>query len=84
MAPEDLRAIVRRQFLRMIVAILGLAALALGARALLDVPRAPMRTQILFTAVWMLANLLVVLAGLARIRAARLAARRARASRPRP
>jgi hypothetical protein len=74
--PDDLRAAIRRHFLRMVLLIVAIAAVALVARRALGIEGRSLRAQTAFTAAWMLANVAVVASGLARIRAARMAARR--------
>ncbi len=54
--------------------MVGVDAVAIGAYYATGMARAAPETRMIFTAVWMLASLLVVLTGLTRIRRARLAA----------
>jgi len=54
--------------------VVGVAAVAIGVYYVAGMARAAPEIRMIFTAVWMLASLLVVLTGLTRIRRARLAA----------
>jgi hypothetical protein len=75
---DDARTVIRRHFLRMVVLIIAIGAIALAIRHLAVIEDASRGRQVLFTAAWMLANIIVVTQGLTRIRAARVAARRRR------
>lgn len=81
-SPPPPRTAVARELRRhLLVMVLGVAAVHAAAIALyyvLGVEQRPPAYRRIFTGVWMLAALPVVLVGLARIRAARLRARRAR------
>lgn len=70
-APE-----MRRHLLVMIGIVVVLDAVAIGAYYLLDLRSAAPHIQYVFTAVWTVLTLLVVLRGMGRVRAARLRARR--------
>ena len=52
--------------------VLGVDAVAIGAFFLLGIGRAAPGTRLTFTVIWMVATLVVVLVGLARIRRTRL------------
>ncbi|HEY0779143.1 MAG TPA: hypothetical protein VGD56_14330 [Gemmatirosa sp.] len=65
----------------MVVAVVVLDAAVLALKNRLGVDAWPMQRQILFTGAWMIATLAVVGTSLARIRAARVRARHARAGR---
>lgn len=72
-APE-----LRRHLLRMVIGIVVLDALVLVVKSRLLVDAWPMQRRMLFTAAWMMATLAIVMTSLARIRAIRVRARRAR------
>ena len=54
--------------------VLGVDAIAIAAYYVAHIARAAPETRMLFTGVWMLGTLLVVLVGLTRLRRARLEA----------
>jgi hypothetical protein len=72
-APE-----LRRHLMHMVIGVLAVHAIAVALYYGLDVEQRPPTFRRVFTAVWMLATLPVVLVGLTRVRAARLRARQAR------
>lgn len=72
-APE-----IRRHLLHMVLGVVAVHALAIALYYALDVPQRPPGFRRIFTGVWMVATLPVVLVGLARVRAARIRARHAR------
>ena len=72
-APE-----IRRHLLHMVLGVVAVHALAIALYYALDVPQRPPNFRRIFTGVWMVATLPVVLVGLARVRAARIRARHAR------
>ena len=72
-APE-----LRRHLLRMVVGVVLLDALFLVLKSRLAVDDWPEQRRLLFTGVWMVATLAIVLPTLASIRATRTRARRAR------
>lgn len=74
---------VRSEFVRLLVSVIVLDAVALAAWYGLGVQHAPERTRLVFTGVWTAATLVVVLTGLGRLRAARIRRRRAAGGAPR-
>ena len=76
-APE-----IRRHLLHMVIGVVAVHALAITLYYALDVPQRPTNFRRVFTGVWMVATLPVVLVGLSRVRAARIRARRARRAGP--
>lgn len=62
---------IRRQLIRLVVGVVVLDAIAIGLFYAFDIPGRPVRTQQIFTVVWTLATLAVVLPLLSRIRALR-------------
>ena len=72
-APE-----LRRHLLRMVIGVVALDALFLVLKDRLGVDGWPESRRILFTGIWMVLTLAVVLPTLARIRATRVRARRPR------
>lgn len=72
-APE-----LRRILLWMVLAAVGVHAVAIALYYLLDVDARPVGFQRIYTVVWTVATLPVVLIGLSRVRAVRLRARHAR------
>ncbi|GJG87255.1 hypothetical protein tb265_24360 [Gemmatimonadetes bacterium T265] len=67
--------------LRMVLAVVVLDAVFLALKSRLVVDAWPSQRRLLFTAVWMIATLAIVMTSLARIRATRVRARYARAGR---
>ena len=65
----------------MVLAVIVLDAAALALKSRLHVDEWPSQRRLLFTAVWMIATLVIVAGSLARIRAVRVRARHARAVR---
>jgi len=72
-APE-----LRRHLLHMVIGVVAVHAIAIALYYALDVPHRPPNFRRIFTGVWMVATLPVVLVGMTRVRAARLRARHAR------
>lgn len=66
----------------LVVSVLAVDAAAIAVYYLSGLDQAGTRTRIVFTIVWTVATLLVVLLGLTRIRATRLRARRRAAPTP--
>lgn len=81
--PTALGAELKRYLIWMVVAVVGLDAMAISLYYGLHVRSAAPRTQALFTGAWTLVTLVVVLTGMTRIRAARVRRRRGPAVRPR-
>ncbi len=73
---------VRSAFVRLVVSVVVLDAVALAAWYGLGVEHASERTRLVFTGTWTAATLVVVLTGLGRVRAARIRRRRAGRSAP--
>ena len=65
----------------MVLGIVVLDVAVLALKSYLRVDEWPSQRRLLFTAVWMIATLVIVASALARIRAARLRARIARSGR---
>ncbi|GLC24157.1 hypothetical protein [Roseisolibacter agri] len=72
-APE-----LRRHLLHMVLGVVAVHAIAIALYYALDVEHRPANFRRIFTAVWMVATLPVVLVGLSRVRKARIRARHAR------
>jgi hypothetical protein len=70
-----------RELLRLVLSVVVVDAAAIAVFLVADLADASTRARIVFGAVWTLVTLIVVLAGLARVRAARGGALRARAPR---
>ena len=72
-APE-----LRRHLLHLVLGVVAVHALAIALYYALDVVHRPPNFRRIFTAVWMVATLPVVLGGRSRVRKARIRARHAR------
>lgn len=73
MAPSE----VGSAFVRLVVSVVVLDAVALAAWYGLGVAHTSERTRLVFTVTWTIATLVVVLTGMGRVRAARIRRRRA-------
>ncbi len=74
-APE-----LRRHLMHMMIGVLAVHAIAIALYYALGVEQRPPTFRKVFTGIWMVATLPVVIVGLTRIRATRLRARQARRS----
>ncbi|MDF1506304.1 hypothetical protein [Roseisolibacter sp. H3M3-2] len=77
-APVSAARELRRHLMVMVLGVVAVHAVALALYYALDVEQRPAAFRRVFTGVWTVATLPVVLIGLSRVRAARLRARHAR------
>jgi hypothetical protein len=82
-APQQIsaRPELRRHLMQMMLGVLAVHAIAIALYYALGVEQRPPTFRRVFTGIWTIATLPIVLVGLARVRAARLRARHARRAR---